>query len=171
MLPLSQKTCILSRSDYFRFGSVFIQKKVTKPNFLKKKTETGSKWPVSARFGFLGQKSVQTGLARFGSVLARFFCLVRFDLVLARFFWFCSFFSGLARVFFVFFYLGSVRFFRFQTYKTGTESVGFFKILIGLIGVFSRFSFFSYFFLVFSVFLLTSNFKDLKKNQIFSEVI
>jgi len=61
------------------FGSVrFLSKKVTKPKFffLKKKTETGSNRPVSVRFGFLGQKLVQTGLTRFfrfGSVLARFF--------------------------------------------------------------------------------------------------
>jgi hypothetical protein len=60
------------------FGSVlFLSKKVTKPKFLFfKKTETGSNRPVSVRFGFLGKKPVQTGLARFFSVfsvLARFF--------------------------------------------------------------------------------------------------
>jgi hypothetical protein len=32
---------------------------------LKKKTETESNRPVSVRFGFLGQKPVQTSLARF----------------------------------------------------------------------------------------------------------
>jgi hypothetical protein len=32
---------------------------------IKKKTETSSNRPVSARFGFLEQKPVQTGLARF----------------------------------------------------------------------------------------------------------
>ena len=63
------------------------------------------------------------------------------------------FFYGLARVFF-----GSVRFFRFQDYKTETELVGFFKILIGLISFFSRFSFFGFLRLIsFSVFLLTPN--------------
>jgi hypothetical protein len=36
----------------------------TKIIFLKK-TETGSKWPGSVRFGFLGQKPVQTDLAWF----------------------------------------------------------------------------------------------------------
>jgi len=46
---------------------------------------------------FIGQKSVQTGLAWF--------------------FWFGSVFSS----------LGSVRFFRFQAYKTETEPVSFFK--------------------------------------------
>jgi hypothetical protein len=57
---------------------------------IKKKTETGF---GSVRFGFLGQKPVQTGLARFFN-LARFF-------------------SG----------LGSVRFgfFLFQAYKIETE--------------------------------------------------
>jgi hypothetical protein len=71
------------RGDYFRFGSVFIYiKKVTKLKF-KKKTETGSNRPVSVRFGFLGQKPVQTSLTwffwfgsvffRFGSVFFQFF--------------------------------------------------------------------------------------------------
>jgi len=58
--------------------------------------------------------------------------------------------TGLARFFFQFGF-GSSRFFRFQTYKTETEPVGFFKILIGLIGFFSRFGFFGYFFMIFSV--------------------
>jgi hypothetical protein len=58
------------RGDHFRFGSVrFLSKKVTKLKyfFFEKKTETGSNRPVSVRFGsvFLGQKPVQTGLARF----------------------------------------------------------------------------------------------------------
>ena len=46
----------------------------------------------------------------------------------------------------------------FRSYKTDTEPVGFFKILIDLIGFFSQFSFFSYFFLGFLVFLLTTTF-------------
>jgi hypothetical protein len=47
------------------FGSVwFLSKKITKPKF-KKKTETDSNRPVSVRFGFLGQKPVQTSLAQF----------------------------------------------------------------------------------------------------------
>jgi hypothetical protein len=46
---------------------VFIQKKVIQN--LKKITETGSNRPVLIRFGFLGQKPVQIGLAQFfGSV-------------------------------------------------------------------------------------------------------
>jgi hypothetical protein len=85
------------------FGSVrFLSKKVTKPNyfFFEKKTKTEPKPGQTDRFRFgsifLGQKPVQTGLARFfwfwlgflgfGSVffgLARFF---RFGSVLARFF-------------------------------------------------------------------------------------
>jgi len=52
--------------DYFRFGLVFI-KKVTKPNFFKKKTETGSNRPVSV--WFFGKK---TDSNRFGSVFFRF---------------------------------------------------------------------------------------------------
>jgi len=77
---------------------------------------------------------------------------------------FGSVFSGLTRffrfgsVFFrVFFGLGSVRFFRFQTYKT--EPVGFFKFLISLIGFFNvRFFWFFFNFLNlinFLIFLFT----------------
>jgi len=80
------------------FGSVrFLSKKVTKPKFFlkKKKTETEPKPGQTGRFrfGFLGQKPVQTGLARFfrfwlgfsgfGSV---FSVLARFFPVLAQFF-------------------------------------------------------------------------------------
>jgi hypothetical protein len=54
--------------------------------------------------------------------------------------WFC--FSVRFRFFFLFGF-GSVQFFRFQIYKTETEPVGFFKILISF---FLRFIFFSYFF-------------------------
>jgi len=76
------------------FGSVlFLSKKVTKPKFFfKKKTETRSNRPVSVRFGFLWKKPVQTGLARFFLVLARFSRFFRFGSV---FFWvFFSFGSG-----------------------------------------------------------------------------
>jgi len=82
------------------FGSVqFLLKKIIKSNFLKKKTKIGSNRPVSVRFGFLGQKPVQTGLAQFflfDSVLARFF---RFGLV---FFWVFSILFRFGSVFFVF---------------------------------------------------------------------
>ena len=110
------------------------KKKVTKPIFFKKKkTETGSNRPVSVRFGFLGQKPVWLGFFDFGSVFSG---LTRF-------------FSGLAQFFFpVFFGLGSVRFFRFQAYKTETKPVSFFKILIG----FFHSSVFPVFFLQFSRF-------------------
>jgi hypothetical protein len=57
------------------FGSVFIKKKITKPKFFLKKTETGSNRPVSIRFGFLGQKPVWlgfSGLARVFSVWVQF---------------------------------------------------------------------------------------------------
>jgi hypothetical protein len=60
------------RGDYFWSGSVFIKKKVTKLNFLKKKTETEPEPVQTDRFWFLGQKPVQTGLAWFFLV---FFCL------------------------------------------------------------------------------------------------
>jgi len=76
--------------------------------FIKKKYARGDylslNRPVSVQF--FRTKPVQTGLARFfqfGSILARFFP--------------------------DFFGLGSVRFFRFQAYKT--EPIDFFKILIG----------------------------------------
>jgi hypothetical protein len=57
-----------------RFG--FYQKKVNKPNLKKKKTETGSNRPGLIRFGFLGQKPIQTGLAWFFSGLVQFGFLV-----------------------------------------------------------------------------------------------
>jgi hypothetical protein len=106
------------------FGSVRFLLKKNQTEFLfffykknRNRTETGSNRPVSVRFGFLGQKPVQTGLTRF-FVLARFF-FVRF-----------GFFS-----------------FRLIKPKPNrTELVGFFKILIGLIGFFSRFGFFGYLF-------------------------
>jgi hypothetical protein len=47
---------------------------------------------------------------------------------------------------------GSVRFFRFQAYKTETEPVGFFEILIGLIGFFNGLVFFVIFLRFFGVF-------------------
>jgi len=65
------------------FSSVrFLSKKVTKPKFifLKKKPKPGQTDRI--RFGFLGQKPVQTGLARFfrfGSVFSGFLSVsVRF---------------------------------------------------------------------------------------------
>ena len=90
------------KGDHFRFGSVFIKKNNQTEIFLKKKIETRSNRPVSVRFGFLGKKPVQTGLARFFSVFPVF-------PVLARFFRFGS----------VFFGFGS--FFWFSAYKTETE--------------------------------------------------
>jgi hypothetical protein len=84
------------------------KKKINQSKFFFKKTEIEQK-PVQIdrfRFGFLGQKPVQTGLSWFFLVLLDFFSLTRF--------------------FSLFFGLGSVQFFRFQTYKTETEPVGFF---------------------------------------------
>ena len=117
------------------FGSVrFLSKKVTKPNFFFEKnrnqTETRSNRPVSVRFSFLGQKPVQTGLARFFLVLARFFSV-----------WLGFF--GLARFFFWFFVgFVSVRFgfFGFLFIKPKPNQSGrFFQ-------KFNRFGFFGYFF-------------------------
>jgi len=93
----------MSRGDHFRFGSVFIKKSnQTKKKKFWKKTETGSNWPVLVRFGFLWQKPVQTGLARFFWFWLGFlgffqFCLgfFRFGSVLAWFFLvFCRFRFG-----------------------------------------------------------------------------
>ena len=109
----------VSSGDHFRFDSVFIKKNNQTNFFLNrnrfKATGFGSVW-------FFRTK---VGSNQFGSVF----------LVWLDFFWFGSVF------FWFFFCLGSVQFFRFQTYKT--EPIGFFKILIGF---FSRFDFFNYFF-------------------------
>ena len=101
--------------DYFRFDLVFIKKKITKPNFFIKKPK-----PVQTdrfRFGFLGQKPIQTGLTQF-------FCLA----------WFSVFFPVFSIwVQFVFFY------FRLIKLKPNrTEPISFFK---NLINVFLRFDF------------------------------
>jgi hypothetical protein len=74
--PTKKSTNTLNRGNYFRFGSVFI-KKITKSNFFFKKPKPGQTYRF--RFGFLGQKLVQTGLAQF-------FRFSRFFPVLARFF-------------------------------------------------------------------------------------
>ena len=105
------KAIINDRGDHFRFGSVFIKKSNQTEIifFFEKKTETGSNRPVSVRFGFLGQKPVQTGLARFSRFWLGFF---RFWL---GFFNLARFFSGFLSVSFRF---GSVQFFRFFIYKT-----------------------------------------------------
>ena len=118
------------------FGSIrFLSNKSNQTEKkIKKKTETGSNQPVSVRFGFLGQKSVQTGSTRFfqfGSVLARF---SRFD-----------------SVFFLFFFSVWVRFGFFVIKPNRTEPVGFFKILISLINFFYD-SVFSVIFFLFSQF-------------------
>jgi hypothetical protein len=88
---LSKKeNCRLVHVGVIIFGSVrFLSKKLTKPKFFffEKKTETESKPGQTDRFRFgsvrfLGKKPVQTGLARFFLVLARFF---RFGSVFFRF--------------------------------------------------------------------------------------
>jgi hypothetical protein len=78
---------IKTRVDHFRFGSIFIKKKVTKPKYFFKKTETEPK-PVQTnqfRFGFLEQKPVQIGLARFFRFWLGFSGLARFFSVWVRF--------------------------------------------------------------------------------------
>jgi hypothetical protein len=82
----------LSELRVIIFGSVrFLSKKVTKPKFFfLKKSKPGQ--TDRFRFGFLGKKPVQTGLARFFSVFP----------VLARFFRFGSVFFGFGSVFLVF---------------------------------------------------------------------
>jgi hypothetical protein len=113
------------------FGSVhFYQKIVTKPK-LKKKTETGSNRPVSVRFSsvFLGQKPVQTVLARFfrfGSVFFQVF-FVRFGSVwffqnFNRFNWF--FFCSVFLVFF-FCFLGLIDFLVFLPTPSWCLRIGF----------------------------------------------
>ena len=77
---------IVGRGDHFRFGSVFFKKNNHTEIFFFKKTETGSNRPVSVRFGFLGQKPVQTGLARFFRFWLGFFGLARFFQVWLGFF-------------------------------------------------------------------------------------
>jgi hypothetical protein len=63
LLNINRTACRYKRwLFFFRFG--FYQKKIIKPKF-KKKIEIGSNRQVSVRFGFLEQKPVQTGLARF----------------------------------------------------------------------------------------------------------
>jgi len=94
-IPTNFLVDLRDSGDHFRFGSVFIKKKITKLK-LKKKTETEPKPGQTDRFrfGFLGPKPVQTGLARLFPVMLGFFGLTRF---------FCFFL----------FWFSSVRFFRF----------------------------------------------------------
>jgi hypothetical protein len=92
------------------FGSVrFLSKKVTKLKFFffEKKTETEPKPGQTNRFrfGFLGKKPVQTGLARFSQFWLGFSGFGSVFSVLARFFRFGSvfpvwlgFFSGFLSV-------------------------------------------------------------------------
>jgi hypothetical protein len=101
----------LSKGDHFRFSSVFIKKKVTKP----KKTETSSNRPVSVRFGYFRTKIGSARFFRFFSVWLGFF------LVWVRF--------------------GSVRFFQFQAYKIETELVSFLLIDFFFIVRFFQFCF------------------------------
>ena len=116
-----------TRGEQNRFGSVFIKKSSQTDFFFWKKQPK----PVRTgrfRFGsvFLGEKTVWFGFFRFGLVF-------RFWLIFFRF-W-LGFFPVIFSV-------------RFYKPKTDTESVGFFKILIGLIGFFFWVGVFGFFFSV-----------------------
>jgi hypothetical protein len=109
------------RVGVFIFGSVrFLSKKVTKPIFLKKKTELKPVQTDRFRFGSVRFFREKTGSKRFDSVF-------RFGSVLAQFF--IRFFSVQVR-------FGSVFSVSGLKNQNRTETVSFFKILIGLISFF-----------------------------------
>jgi hypothetical protein len=125
------------------FGSVrFLSKKVIKPKFFfEKKPKPNRNWVKlagfgSVRFGFLGQKPVQTGLARFFWFWLGFFRFGSvFPVWLGFFLVFCRF------------RFGSVRFFGYKT-ETELNRPVFSKkkkIRFGFFGFFFRFSRFNWF--------------------------
>jgi hypothetical protein len=73
--------------DYFRFDLVFIKKKITKPNFFIKKTETGSNRQVSVRFFRIKTDSNRFDLVFLLGLVFSFFSGF-FDLDPVRFFYF-----------------------------------------------------------------------------------
>jgi hypothetical protein len=113
---------VMHRSDYFRFGSVFIKKKLPNRNlFLKKIIETGSNRQVSVRFGFF-DKNLFKPVGSVFPVWLGFLFLALFFRFGSVFFWFGSGFFWFGSGFFwVFSSFGSVWFFQFQAYKTETE--------------------------------------------------
>ena len=150
-----------------RFG--FYKKKIIKPKFFKKKTETGSNRPVSVLFGrFFRAKTgsnrfglvfpIWLGFLGFGSVFPVLAHIFRFGLVFPVWLGSGSVFpiwlgSGSVWLSFFRFFSVSVRFgfFSFLLIKPKPNRTGwFFKILIGLIGFFF-FVFSIIFFPVFSV--------------------
>jgi len=137
------------------FGSIrFLSKKVTKPNFFLKKNQNRVK-PTgfcSVRFGFLGKKPVQTGLARF---FWFWLCFLGFGSVFSGF---GSVWLGFGSVWIGFFLVfcrfrfGSVRFFGFLFIKPKPNRTGrFFQKFNRFNRFFFRFGFFGFFFPVFSV--------------------
>ena len=141
-------TWLVARGDHFRFGSVFIKKSNQTEFFFWKKKPKPSQTD-RFRFGFLRQKPIQTGLARFFQFWLGFLGFGSVFPVLARF---GSVFSG--------FLLVSVRFgfFGFLVIKPKPNwPAGFFKNLIGFFFVrFFRFFFSGFLGLIgFPVFLLT----------------
>jgi len=119
----------VDKGDHFRFGSVFIKKKVTKPNFFIQKTETGSNWPVLVWFF-----RTKTGSNRLDSVFSVWL----------------GFFPVWLVCFPVWVRFG---FFSFRLIKPKPNRTGrFFQNFNRFNRFFSRFGFFGYFFPVFSVF-------------------
>jgi len=125
---------IFFRGNHFLFGSVFIKKSNQTKIFFEKKPKPGQ--TDRFRFGFLGQKPVQTDLAQFFRFWLGFLDFGSVFPVLAWFsrFWLC--FSGLVRfglVFFRFFVdFGSIQFFRAKTGSNRFDSV--FRFWLGFLG-------------------------------------
>ena len=98
------------RGDDFRFGLVFIKKSnQTEFFFEKNRNRVKPTGFGSVRFGFLGQKPVQTGLAWFSRFWLSFFRFWRGFFGLARFFRFGSVLARFGSVFCPVFF-SSVRF-------------------------------------------------------------
>jgi len=93
-MPPLGKLLTVTRSDYFRFGSVFIKKKSNQiKKFFEKKPNRNRVKPTG--FGsirFFGQKPAQTGLARFFRFwLGLFLVFCRFRFGSVRLFWFFAY--------------------------------------------------------------------------------
>jgi hypothetical protein len=112
-----------SRGDHFRFGLVFIKKNNQIEFFYIKKPKPNPNQTDRFLFGFLGQKPVQTGLARFFLFDLFFFSVwVRFGFFSFRLIkpnWTDRFFPNFNRFFF------TVRFFRLFFFRF-SQFFGFF---------------------------------------------
>jgi hypothetical protein len=87
---------VYPRDDYFRFGSVFIKKKITKPIFFKKNKTEPKPVKKLTGFGLVQFFWTKTGSNWFGSVLLIWLDFFRFG-------------------------FSSDWFFQFQAYKTESE--------------------------------------------------